>query len=211
MMAINRIKDYLENLPHRFEYSSKVTNINVNVNINKRTSVCTLSINNVDTLFNNLLFLLMNIPFQTQKGIDFYYWALALYLHKMEYYYLKEGRNLLVIIRNYINDNRYSNNPIKPFTPTIETIKAVLRLNLPIQLTPTMSQTDLAKRYARLVPNRNVYVYDNNVLIKGSPFQSYRDALKAIGKPRTGSRVKRNIDTGKLYLNRYAFYSSLKS
>lgn len=43
------------------------------------------------------------------------------------------------------------------------------------------------------------------MLIKGCSFKSYGDALDGIEKPRTSSRIKRNIDTDKLYLNHYTF------
>lgn len=35
------------------------------------------------------------------------------------------------------------------------------------------------------------------------------DAQESIGLPRTSVAVRRNIDTGKAYLNRYTFYSYL--
>jgi hypothetical protein len=37
------------------------------------------------------------------------------------------------------------------------------------------------------------------------------DAQEAIGIPRTSVAIRRNIDTGKSYLNRYTFYSYLIS
>lgn len=113
-------------------------------------------------------------------------------------------------IRAYINDNRYTTNKLVAKAPSIEIINEVLNLDLPIKLTSTMNHTHLAQRYARLITNRTVYVYDNDMLVEGSPFSTYRDALTAIDKPRTSSRIKRNIDTGKLYLNRYRFYSAPK-
>lgn len=108
-------------------------------------------------------------------------------------------------IINYINDARYSTNPLVVQSPSIESILRVLNLVLPIRVTPSITHTHLAQRSSRLVTNRTVYVYDNHKLIEGSPFYSYRDALTAINKPRTSSRIKRNIDTGKLYLGRFAF------
>lgn len=80
-------------------------------------------------------------------------------------------------IRSYINDNRYSTNELVSEAPSIETINEVLNSVLPIRLTPTMAHTELAQRYSRLVDNRTVYVYDNDILVEGSPFNSYRDAF----------------------------------
>lgn len=71
-----------------------------------------------------------------------------------------------------------------------------------------MSHLALAQPFSRLVTSRSIYAYDMGILVAGSPFGTYGDALVAIGKPRTSAAVKRYIDTGKLYMGRYTFYSS---
>ena len=87
----------------------------------------------------------------------------------------------------------------------------VLNLTLPVELTPAMSHLHLAQAFSSLVNVRNVWVYDNGRLLNSQPFTSYGDAQEAIGIPRTSVAVRRNIDTGKSYLNRYTFYSYLIS
>jgi hypothetical protein len=60
---------------------------------NKTVSV--ISITNIDALYDYLMFLLLDMPFQTRIRIDFYLWSIALHLHKLGYFYLKEGFNLV--------------------------------------------------------------------------------------------------------------------
>jgi hypothetical protein len=71
-----------------------------------------------------------------------------------------------------------------------------------------MNHLVLSQLFARLVASRKVWVYDNGDLVIVSPFTTYAEAQNAIGLPRNSSAVKRNIDTGKLYLKRFSFYSN---
>jgi hypothetical protein len=68
----------------------------------------------------------------------------------------------------------------------------------------------LAKAFARLVVGRKVYVYDGNELVSGSPFSSYPSALEAIKESKRSSAIKRNIDTGRVFKERYTFSSTPK-
>ena len=61
--------------------------------------------------------------------------------------------------------------------------------------------------YARLIKDRSIWIYDNGVLIKGNPFKTQSSAASAIGLAKNTSIIKRYIDTGKIYLNRYTIYS----
>ena len=56
----------------------------VNQSLNKNTSVSVISIVNIDAQYDYLMFFLLNIPFQTRKAEDFYYWCLALHLHNLD-------------------------------------------------------------------------------------------------------------------------------
>nr|QNH82624.1 LAGLIDADG endonuclease [Dioszegia changbaiensis] len=206
LAVLTAISAYLSALPNGFNFTVNSPSIVVANTLNKRTSVSVLSIVNVDALFDTLLFFLISMPFQTRKGVDFYLWALGLYLHKFGYFYLSSGRSLLVAIASYINTGRYSTNLDKAPAPT--GIEEVLATNLPVTLTPEMSHLALAQAFSRLVTSRLIYVYDMGILVEGSPFSTHGDALVAIGKPRTGAAVKRYIDTGKLYMGRYTFHSS---
>jgi hypothetical protein len=112
-------------------------------------------------------------------------------------------------IAQYINSGRYSNNPDKVNAPYFSNIENVLGLTLPVALTQEMSHLHLAQGLSSLVNVRNIWVYDNGTLINSQPFTSYAAAQEAIGLPRTSVAVRRNIYTGKAYLNRYTFYSHL--
>lgn len=86
-------------------------------------------------------------------------------------------------------------------------IKKVLNLNLPVTLTPWMSHVDLAKAFVPKVKASGIWVYDNGVLLNGSPFSSFASAMKAIGYSKTSIAGRRTIDTGKLIGGRFTFYS----
>jgi hypothetical protein len=109
--------------------------------------------------------------------------------------------------------------------PYLSNIENVLGLTLPVVLTPEMSHLHLAQGFSSLVNVRNIWIYDNigeisrnskgskispnvhGTLLNSQPFTSYANAQESIGLPRTSVAVRRNIDTGKAYLNRYTFYS----
>ena len=157
------------------------------------------------------MYFLLDMPFQTPKGVDFSYWCLVLHMHKLGYFYLSEGRSLTANIANYINKGRYSNNPDKSIAPSIETINNVLSLTLPVTLTPEMLHVDLAQQFVRAISTRNIWVYDNGVLVSDNPFTTFASAIRAIGYSPTSVAGRRRIDTGKAVGGRYTFYSFPKS
>ena len=142
------------------------------------------------------------------KSIDFIYWCLAIHLHKYGYFYTSEGRSLVLDISKSINTARYSNKPNPVKLIGLDQINKILSIDLPIKLTPEMNHLILSQRFAKLISSRSVWVYDNGKLVTGSPFASYAEAQGSIGISRTSVVVRRNIDTGKLYLQRYSFYSN---
>ncbi len=174
--------------------------------LNKQTNVQVLSNHNVDALHDYLAFFLLTMPFQTRKAVDFMYWCIVLYVFKFGHFYLSEGRTLVIQIANYINKSRYSNSKSAPTTPIIP--DGLFSMTLPISLTPEMSHVELAKLFSKYYDKRVVWVYDNNTLISGSPFDSYGTALKAIGLPTSSPVIRRYIDTNKMYKNRYTFTSN---
>jgi hypothetical protein len=163
---------------------------------------------NVDALYDYIMFFFLSMPFQTRKGIDFEYWALVLHLHKFGYFYMPEGRALNTAVSRYINRGRYINNPTGAIqAPSIESINAVLALTPLISLTPEMTHTQLslAMTSAKGKASYTVWLYDKGQLVPGSPFSTYADAHEAIGVSRSSRAIGRNIDTGKLYRGRYTF------
>jgi hypothetical protein len=97
---------YLEFLPQGFIFSINSLPLFVNNTLHSNKTVYVISITNIDALYDYLIFLLLDMPFQTRKGVDFYFWSIALHLHKLGYFYLKEGFNLVSEISKYINNGR---------------------------------------------------------------------------------------------------------
>jgi hypothetical protein len=128
-------------------------------------------------------------------------------MHKLGYFYLSEGRSLTANIADYINKGRYSNNPDKSISPPIETINNVLSLTLPVTLTPEMWHVDLAHNFVCAISTRNIWVYDNGVLVSDKPFTTFSSAMQAIGYSPTRVAGRQTIDTGKAVGGQYTFYS----
>lgn len=166
-----------------------------------------ISVQNVDALY--VMFHLLDMPFQTRKGTDFYLWSLVLYMFKWGHAYLQEGRQVVVAIAAFINTGRYTTSSVVNILPSLDHIKYVLSLSPPVMRTPEMTQLLFSQAIARTA-SRNVYIYDKGVLMNVKPYTSYADAQDAIGIPRTAVVIRRKIDTGKAYLNRYTFYSTRK-
>jgi len=194
----------LINLPNLFGFTLKSPKLKPSITINKNTKVLVHSYNNIDSLHDTLAYFLLDLSFQTRKGIDFLYWCLV--LHKYGYFYLDQGRKLTVDIANYINTSRYSNSG-KIITEPIIDLNLFKKI-LPVVLTSDMSHLNLAQAFAKFKGPLIIWVYDNKTLIKGSPFNSYADVCEAIGLNRKSGTVKRYIDTVKLYNSRYSFFSS---
>jgi hypothetical protein len=78
---------------------------------------------------------------------------------------------------------------------------------LPVKLIPKMSHLNLGQAFSKVKGPLTVFVYDSKKLLKGSPFDSYAEVCAAIGIDRRSMIVRRYIDSGKLYNNRYCFFS----
>ena len=138
LFVLEAIAIYLKSIPKGYNFSLKSGAPTVINSINKKTSVSVISIVNIDTLYDYLLFFLLDMSFQTRKGVDFHFWCIVLHLHKLGYFYLQEGRNLAYKISQYVNSNRYSTNPNPGKTPSLIEINKVLNLNLPVTIIPGM-------------------------------------------------------------------------
>lgn len=206
-MVLDAISSYFHSLPKGFTISLRTAVPTVVNNLSKRTSVSVITIVNIDALYDYLLFFLLDIPFQTRKAEDFYFWSLALHLHKLGYFYLPDGRVLTYKISQYVNKGRYSTNPKPVVAPSLSDISKVLDLILPVTLQPDMLHVDLAKAFASTLKQSAIWVYDKGVLLSEEPFNSFGSALGAIGYSKTSVAARRSIDTGKLIAGRYTFYS----
>jgi LAGLIDADG endonuclease. len=206
-MVLDAIASYLQSLPKGFTFSSKTAAPTVINNLNNRTSVSVISIVNIDALYDYLMFFLLDIPFQTRKSEDFFFWSLALHLNKLGYFYLPEGRVLVYKISQYVNKGRYSTNPVLVVGPSLSEINRVLDIKLPVTLQPNMLHVDLAKAFAHVFKQSSIWVYHNGVLLSEEPFNSFASAMEAIGYSKTSVAARRSIDTGKIIGGCYTFYS----
>ena len=98
LYVLEAIANYLQSIPKGFKFSLRSEAPNVINSFNKKTDVSVISILNIDALYDYLVFFLLDMPFQTRKGEDFYFWCIVLHLHKLGYLYLQEGRNLAYLI-----------------------------------------------------------------------------------------------------------------
>lgn len=206
-MVLKAIVNYLQLLPKSFTFSQQSKIPQVPKTLNSRTTVSVISIVNIDALYDYLLFFLLDMPFQTRKAEDFYFWSLVLHLHKFGYFYLPEGRILAYKISQYINNGRYSTNPNRLQAISLSDINQVLDLKLPVTLKPDMSHTDLAKAFVRIFNKQSIWVYDNGILLNEKPFTSITSAMETIGYSKTSIGARRSIDTGNVVGGRYTFYS----
>lgn len=208
LSLLKTISSYLSSLPNGFCFTLNSPAPKVSITLNKRTNVTVIVIANVDALYDYLAMFLLDMPFQSRKSTDFYYWCLAVYFHKIGHFYTPNGRALVLTIANFVNKARYSTASVPVITPSLESIKQVLSMKLPITITPELNHLQLSQKFARLVKNRTIWLYDNGLLVKGSPFNTHATAAEAAGLPKNTSVIKRYIDTGKLFNNRYTFYST---
>lgn len=177
--VLNAIDNYLQLLPKSFTFSQRSKMPRIHKTLNSRTSVSVISIVNIDALYDYLMFFFLDMPFQTRKAEDFYYWSLVLHWHKLGYFYLPEGRILVYKISQYTNKGRYSTNPNRLLAFSLSDINQVLDLKLPVTLKPEMLHTDLAKAFARTFKQQSIWVYDKGVLLsegRSQPFTSFMSA-----------------------------------
>jgi len=207
LFVLEAIASYFKSTPKSFKFSLRSGAPTVINSFNKNTSVSVISILSIDALYDYLLFFFLNMPFQSRKGVDFYFWCIVLHLHKLVYFYFKEGRSLTYAISQYVNSGRYSTNPNQAQAPSLTEINQVLNLSLPVTLKPDMLHIDLAKAFASKVKPRSIWVYDNGELLTENPFSSFVHAMEAIGYSKSSIAGRRSIDTGKIIGGRYTFYS----
>lgn len=110
------IKQYFANLPRGKIETKSTPTPNLAMVTNKRTNVHSLSITNIDVLYDYIVPWFQVLNFNTRKEFDFKLWAVAVTIHKHGYFYLPTGRSLLLSIVNSINTKRYSTNNNGPVT-----------------------------------------------------------------------------------------------
>lgn len=148
----------------------------------------------------------------TRKAIDFKLWRIALLLKIHGYYFLPEGKKLFLNISDTIN-KRYSTATTTRITDEIikdifERSQVILAKDPPFYVKDNLPHIDNVRTLS--IANRSlnpitVYIYENNNMVKGSPFASYSAAHKSLGLKPSSNTCNRYIDTDRLYKNKYIF------
>jgi len=216
--CINAIIAFLNSLKSNLLKDSKILPINILSTINKKTNVISISISSVDALYYYILPLLDNSKMYTFKKIDFKLWRMALLLKIQGYYYLPfpqrgMGKKLFLDISDILN-KRYSTGSIENLDEKIEDIfnrfKAILTIDPPFIVKDNIPHVDNVRRFRsenKSDSPKTIYIYDNDRLIKGSPFNSYSDAHKALGLKSTSNTCNRYLDTNRIYKSKYILTS----
>jgi hypothetical protein len=210
--SLNAITTFLIGLPSSTLLNSKILPMNVVSTTNVKTGVVSLVVNSVDSLFYYLLPYLDSSKMYTRKAIDFKLWRIALLLRIHGYYFLPEGKKLFLNISDIIN-KRYSTttkNAEDIVGDIFKRSQAILAKDPPFDVKANIPHTDNVRKFS--IANRSVnpiivYIYENNNMIKGSPFASYSAAHKSLGLKPSSNTCNRYIDTDRLYKNKYIFSS----
>lgn len=149
LFILKSIEQFLANIPNGFNFTENSPVAVCSKVLNTRTDVYSLSVSNTDSLYDYIIFFFLCLPFQTRKGFDFKYWAIALHLRKFGYVYTSPGRELIFNISKSLNKDRYSTSAQAVSLVRDVTILEVLDMDLPIKLTPKMLNTQLSRAYKR--------------------------------------------------------------
>lgn len=211
--GINAIIGFLSSLESDLVKGSGILPVNVLSTTNKKTNVVSIVISSVDSLYYYMLPLLDNNKMYTIKETDFKLWRMALLLKIQGYYYLPEGKKLFLYISDVLN-KRYSTGSIKNIDGKLEDIfnrfQSILLVEPPFKVGDNIPHVDNVRKFRldnKSILPKTIYIYDNEVLLKGSPFSSYSDAHKALGLKSTSNTCNRYLDTGRKYKSKYILTS----
>jgi hypothetical protein len=129
---------------------------------------------------------------------------MALLLKVKGYYMLPEGRKLFIYISTFLN-KRYStsiHNVESIMEDIIKKYENILLIKPPFDISLNKSHLDFVRSHSKVKPNI-IYLYDNNHMVEGSPFSSYKEVHLALGLNPGSNTCGRYIDTGRLYKSRY--------
>nr|YP_010710780.1 hypothetical protein P2Z26_mgp36 [Gonatophragmium mori]WCZ71144.1 hypothetical protein [Gonatophragmium mori] len=240
-VCLNSILKFLSNLESSLPKGTDILPLNILSTTNTKTNVVSLVISSVDGLYYYILPLLDKHTMYTFKGMSFKLWRIALLLKIEGYYLLPEGRKLFLDISDILN-NRYSTGTVKNVNDIItEILKKYDNIKLikpPFDINLIIPHTIKVRNYTILNKiSKSIYIYSNGNLIKGSPFNSYSNAHKALGlnpseaglqagfasrqarnrlclfhgffykKKPSSNTCNRYIDTNKLYKSKYLIRS----
>ena len=211
--SINAITTLLTRLPNNVLQDSKILPLNVVSTINVKTNVVSLVVNSVDSLYYCILPYLDTYNMYTRKAIDFKLWRIALLLKIHGYYFLPQGKKLFLNISDTINKRYLKTSTRKKdefVTEILDKYQIILAKDPPFDVQANIPHIDNVRKLSLI--NRSekpitVYVYENKNMLKGSFFPSYSAAHKSLGLKPSSNTCNRYIDTNRLYLNKFLFYS----
>jgi len=208
------IAEYLNTIiPYNPEIGPKEDKLNtrpVGCISNSGLNTSILSVTNLLQLYNYVLPFFKSLTFRSRKEVDFKLWILAVKLKALGYTTKTEGKNCYVEINKYIN-KRYTTNIVLNQVPNIKIINELLNSPPVFDLSSGLSYkalSDIVKVNNKGYSGYGVNVYDNGVLVQGSPFSSYTQAAIALGNLNISSAISKKIDTDKLYKGKYRFESA---
>ena len=216
------IAEFLSNLPFQpsigpqadFSIGSKpLPGCKAGVYTSDKTPTSSLYVADILQLFYYILPFLKSLEFISRKAVDFTLWEAAVNLKALGYTTLPEGKQLLLEISKHINNKRYtSNNVGEVIAYNLDQVKLLLSRPAIFDLTSGLSYkylSDKVKTKKGGYVGYAVNVYDQGLLIKGSPFPSYTKAALSMGNINISTVISKKIDTNKLYKNRFRFESVL--
>lgn len=214
LFVLEAIEKYLLNVFKELKINSNNEEFKFHYALNRLTGVYSMTIVKVDLNFYYIIPFFESLQFLSRKKIDYEYWIIIVYLHKLGYYYLPEGKKLALQISSSTNKKRYSTSDSKIELPNIETIKILFDQTPPFDVNSELSHLNKVKEFTIAKGGRKgfmVYIYecknDKNKILKGSPFSTYGDGHEVLGLRRSSRTIGRYIDTGKKYKDKYLFSS----
>ena len=77
-----------------YECKSITNNLEFNVTytLNKGTNIYSMTVTNIDVIFDYLVPLFESMTFYTRKNLDYLYRVISFIIHKFDYYYLLWGK-----------------------------------------------------------------------------------------------------------------------
>ena len=113
-----------------------------------------------------------------------------------------------------ILNKRYSTGSIENLDEKIEDIfnrfQVILTIDPPFIVKDNIPHVDNVRKFRSENKSdlpKTIYIYENDKLIKGSPFNSYSDAHKALGLKSTSNTCNRYLDTNRIYKSKYILTS----
>jgi LAGLIDADG endonuclease len=190
----------------------KYKQANTYIYLDKRDQKSYFKIANRDFQFHCLVPFLERHIFYSRKFLDVQWWILGVKIKiALGYGLSTEAKDLLLRIAINMNDARYSTNktpPQVPF-PTVDEVNFLItelnknNTNKKYLLQPF--NLNKIEEINLITEKKQIYVYDRGQLVSGAPFKNMNEAGIALNTKNPYLNSK--LDTGKLYLKRYSFYS----